>query len=106
MSGKGAQAIVVYPRKEGSDFDMSYYLSTHMPLVAKHWKQYGLKSYAVTQLGDGPYSVSCTMEWESPEAIGKAMKSETVSEIMGDIPNFSKEQPVIVAGGIVGQETL
>jgi uncharacterized protein (TIGR02118 family) len=95
----------MYPRKDGATFNMDYYLSTHMPLVAKHWKKYGLKSYAVTQLSpDAPYSVSAVMEWEkSSEAFGKALKDDGTKEIMGDVANFSSEAPVLIAGDVVGR---
>lgn len=104
MSSQGAQVTVLYPRKDGAKFDMDYYLATHMPLVAKHWNKYGLKSYAVTQLsGDAPYSVSAVMEWESSEAFGNATKDEGTKEIMGDVANFSSESPVLIAGDVVGR---
>jgi uncharacterized protein (TIGR02118 family) len=101
MSGKGAQAIVLYPRKEGSTFDLKYYESTHMPLVLKHWKQHGLKSFAISKLSeDGPYSISATMEWESAESIGKALADPGSKEVFGDVSNFSSEQPVLVSGDV------
>lgn len=104
MSSHGAQVTVFYPRKDGAKFDMDYYLSTHMPLIAKHWKKYGLKSYTVTQLsGDSPYSVSVVMEWESSEAFGKALKDDGNKEVMGDVANFSSESPVLIAGDVVGR---
>ncbi|KAF2653307.1 hypothetical protein K491DRAFT_603087 [Lophiostoma macrostomum CBS 122681] len=104
MSGKAVQSGVLYPRKDGSTFDMKYYLATHMPLVQKHWGKLGLTSWRVAQLGDqSPYAVSCIMEWESGEAVANAFKSEGVQEIMADINNFSSEQPVMFQGEIVGQ---
>lgn len=43
---------VVYPAKEGAKFDMDYYLKSHMPLVEKTWKSYGLKSVRNHYTGD------------------------------------------------------
>jgi uncharacterized protein (TIGR02118 family) len=104
----GAQLIVAYPRNKESTFNKEYYLSTHMPLVAKHWKKHGLKSYAVTELNaDGPYSYSVVMEFESYEGWGAAgTDPDTKEVIMEDIKNFSNEQPILVYGGVIARETV
>lgn len=99
---KGAQVKVLYPRKEGSTFDLHYYLTTHMPLVSKHWTPYGLKGYTVTRYtDDGAYSHGVTLEWDSLESFAKAGAGHEAVEIMTDIKNFSSEQPTIVAGEVV-----
>lgn len=99
---KGAQVTVLYPKKDGAKFDLEYYLATHMPLVTKTWSSYGLKGYTVTQLsGEGPYSISCVMEFESSEGFGKAIQDKGTAEVMKDVENFSSEKPVLVAGEIV-----
>ena len=106
MAGKGAQVTVLYPKKEGVTFKLDYYLATHMPLVAKTWTKYGLKSYSVVQNGpDAPFSISTVMEWESSEGIGKAFKDPGTAEVMGDIANFSSEQPVLLTGEVVGRSS-
>jgi uncharacterized protein (TIGR02118 family) len=103
----GAQVIVMYPRKDGAKFDKQYYLSTHMPLVAKHWKKHGLKSYAVSELNaDGPYSYSVVMEFESYEGFKAAGADPNTKEVMDDVANFSSEAPTLVHGGVVGRETV
>ncbi|KAF7674913.1 hypothetical protein GT037_006676 [Alternaria burnsii] len=99
----GATAIVLYPRKEGSTFDKEYYLKTHMPLAMKHWGPHGMKSYAVSELGaDGPYSISSVMEFDSQEAVGKAMQDPGTKEIMDDVKNFTNSEPILVHGSIIG----
>ncbi|KAF2750805.1 hypothetical protein M011DRAFT_455792 [Sporormia fimetaria CBS 119925] len=104
MSSHGATATVLYPRKDGATFNMDYYLSTHMELVSKYWKQHGLKSWSVTQLGpDSPYSVQANLEWESTDSLQNAMKDEGTKEIMEDVPKFSSESPVLIAGGVVAR---
>ncbi|KAG9188753.1 hypothetical protein G6011_07458 [Alternaria panax] len=100
----GATIIALYPRKEGATFDKEYYLTTHMSLIKKHWGKHGLKSYAVSELGaDGPYSISSVTEFDSQEAIGKAMQDPGTKEIMEDVKNFSNEQPFFVRGDIIGK---
>ncbi|KAF2831096.1 hypothetical protein CC86DRAFT_366562 [Ophiobolus disseminans] len=103
----GAQVIVAYPRKEGATFDKDYYLSTHMPLAAKHWKKHGLKSYTVTELtGDGPYSYSVVLEFESPEGFPAAAADPNTKEVMDDVPKFSNEQPIIIHGPVIGRKDV
>ncbi|KAJ4319469.1 hypothetical protein N0V94_003893 [Neodidymelliopsis sp. IMI 364377] len=97
----GAQVIVLYPRKDGAKFDLDYYHATHMPLAKKNWSSLGLKSFSVTQLSpDNQYSIASILEFDSQESIGKAMADPSTKEIMDDVPNFSSETPVIVAGNI------
>ncbi|KZM26338.1 uncharacterized protein EKO05_0002200 [Ascochyta rabiei] len=101
MSSNGAQVIILYPRKDGSKFDLDYYHSTHMPLVKGKWSDLGLKSFSVVQLGpDNQYSIAGILNFESQESVGKAMADPSAKEIMGDIPNFSSEQPVVVGGSV------
>jgi uncharacterized protein (TIGR02118 family) len=103
----GAQVIVAYPRKDTSTFNKEYYLSTHMPLVAKYWKKHGLKSYAVTELNaESPYSICVVMDFESADGWGAAAEDSNTKEIMDDVPNFSTEGPVLLHGGVIGRETV
>lgn len=74
-----------------------------MPLVQKHWGQYGLKSWKVLKFGDNdPFSVQATLEWSSEEDFGKAASSDSAAEVLGDVKNFSDKDPTILAGKIVG----
>jgi uncharacterized protein (TIGR02118 family) len=103
----GAQVIVAYPRNKDSKFDKEYYLSTHMPLVAKYWKKHGFKSYTVTELNaDGPYTYSVVMEFESYEGWGAAGADPNTKEVMEDVKNFSNEQPILLHGGVISRETV
>lgn len=84
---------------------MDYYLSTHMPLVQKLWGPHGLKNWTVLKFGaDAPYSVQATLFWDSMGDFEKAGKTEEAGKIMGDIPNFSSEQPTLMAGEVVGSQ--
>jgi uncharacterized protein (TIGR02118 family) len=103
----GFQVSVAYPREEGFTFDKEYYLSTHMPLVEKHWKKHGLKSYVVSELNeDGPYTYIVVMEFESLQGWRAAAQDPSLKEIMEDVPKFSNLKPVTIYGGIIGQKTL
>ncbi|KAF1975123.1 hypothetical protein BU23DRAFT_552546 [Bimuria novae-zelandiae CBS 107.79] len=100
-----AHVSVLYPRK--AKFDMDYYLTSHMPLVKKSWSKYGLEKYTVTQYDDpeSPYSVGCLLEFNSLDSFKKAGAGPEAKEVFGDIPNFSDEQPSIIAGEVKGGDT-
>lgn len=74
-----------------------------MPLVQKHWTQYGLKSWKVLKFGDdSPYAVQATLEWGSLDDFKKAATSDSAKEVLGDVPNFSNKDPVLMSGEVVG----
>lgn len=82
---------------------MDYYLSTHMPLVQKAWQPYGLKSWKVVQFpADAAYCVQATLEWGGLGEFQKAAGSESTKEVMGDVPNFSDKDPILISGDEVG----
>ncbi|ETN43133.1 uncharacterized protein HMPREF1541_02291 [Cyphellophora europaea CBS 101466] len=102
---------VLYPNPEGATFDLDYYLKSHMPLVKKNWSSFGLKGYTVTQAQPGPdgakpqYSILAVLHWEKAEDVGKAMgDQDTAGPILGDIPNFSNQQPIFLTGPVVGKD--
>ncbi|KAI4717032.1 hypothetical protein E4T48_06782 [Aureobasidium sp. EXF-10727] len=92
---------VIYPK--GTNFNMDYYLSTHMPLVYKHWNQFGLKSWSVVQFpDDSEYCVQAILNWESEDSSKKALTSDTVSAVMDDVKNFADKSPTFLSGKVVG----
>ncbi|KAJ4256272.1 hypothetical protein NW762_009352 [Fusarium torreyae] len=99
------QAFVLYP--SGPSFDMDYYLKKHMPFVSAKFGPLGLKSWKIISFEEGaPFQVQATLEWDSIEAIDKAVASEAGKEVFGDVPNFYSEQPVLLKGPVVGAETI
>jgi uncharacterized protein (TIGR02118 family) len=100
-----AEAIVLYPAVDGATFDLDYYLTIHMPMVDKYWKDFGLKSWTVTKYGDkSPYSISCRTVWESLEARQQALEDPGTDKIMDDVIKFSSEKPITIAGRIVASK--
>lgn len=91
---------VLYPNEADATFNMDYYLSTHMPLVGKHFGSHGMQSWSVIEFAPGPdgakplYSVQATLVFEKAEQVGKAIEAEG-KVIFGDVPNFSNKQPVV-----------
>ena len=58
-----AETTVLYPK--GTEFNMEYYMSKHMPLVGKHLTPKGLKGWKVLDFGpEADFCVQATLEWE------------------------------------------
>ncbi|OCK75141.1 hypothetical protein K432DRAFT_337918 [Lepidopterella palustris CBS 459.81] len=85
-------------------FDLSYYLSTHMPLVEAAWKPYGMQSWHVVKCdAASPYAVHAFMYWASADAFESAFAGPETKAVMEDVQNFSSEMPVRVGGVMVGR---
>lgn len=98
-----ATVTVLYPAKEGANFDMDYYKGKHIPLVLARWGPFGLKDFQITDLRHGdaqPYTVQATLHWDSIDSFPKAAAAHG-QEVMADIVNFSSEQPVLLSGPVV-----
>ena len=91
---------VMYPETEGKRFDLTYYMNTHMPLVASHGQDLSLLSYEVVRGVGAPgggkpvYRVVARLKVNSLQTFQSGMEKHG-REIMGDIPNFTDIQPVI-----------
>ena len=91
---------VFYPWSAGAEFDMKYYLASHMPLVKARLGA-ACKGIAVDQgvAGGAPGAPPSFIAIghilaDSPEAFQSALAPHA-KEIMGDIPNFTKIAPTI-----------
>jgi uncharacterized protein (TIGR02118 family) len=91
---------VLYPHSGSASFDMKYYLDKHMPMV-KAKLGAACKSMAVEQgvAGGSPgapptYVAMGHLYFDSAEAFQTAFTPHAAA-IMGDIPNYTKIQPVI-----------
>ncbi len=99
---------VLYPNIEGATFDLDYYMTKHMPLVAERFASHGFKGWRVARFigtpqgGKPMYSVVATLEFDHAEQFKAALAAEG-SVVLGDVPNFSNTEPVIMIGDVVGQ---
>ena len=91
---------VFYPYKEGSTFDISYYLHNHIPMVRQKLGA-ACKGVAVEQglAGGAPgsqptYAAMGHLLFDSVESFQAAFAPHAAT-IMADIPNYSTVQPVI-----------
>jgi uncharacterized protein (TIGR02118 family) len=110
-------AVVSYPSlhpdtKEPLKFDMTYYLSTHMPLIHKAWSPFGMKSWSINQFASPdalgqtpPYGVQTTIYWEKEQDFVDALNGPMREECSEDVKKFSNIYPSIWIGGIVKVES-
>lgn len=91
---------ILYPNQEGAQFDLDYYLNTHMPMTIQSLGE-AMKGVRVEHgltggLPDAPpaYLAMCHLLFDSAEAFFAAFAPH--AEILqGDIPNYTNVKPVI-----------
>jgi uncharacterized protein (TIGR02118 family) len=91
---------VLYPNKDGAKFDMSYYLSRHIPMVKKVLGP-ALKEVIVEQGVGGAapgskaaYSTLCHLRFDSIQSFQSAFGPHAES-IQKDVPNYSSVEPIV-----------
>ena len=91
---------VFYPHKEGSKFDMDYYINSHIPMVQEKLGA-ALKGASMVQGLGGPepgsppiYTAMIHMHFDSVEAFQGAFGPHAET-IMADIPNYTDVEPAI-----------
>jgi uncharacterized protein (TIGR02118 family) len=91
---------VLYPKKPGSRFDMSYYVDSHMPLARRLLKD-GLRRMEVDagiqggSPGEAPaFHGGCQFYYDSIDAFNHAF-GPAAKELLDDIPNYTDVAPII-----------
>ncbi|KIV96960.1 hypothetical protein PV10_00770 [Exophiala mesophila] len=104
---------VLYPRDETSTFNLEYYLSTHMALAEKAWKEHGLLTYNVIEAPDpkSPYSIATFLTWEARgesgmDGVMAGFASELGKALAEDVPNFSNRTPAVVVGPVKASNSV
>jgi uncharacterized protein (TIGR02118 family) len=102
------KVIVSYPNQAGARFDLDYYLTKHMPLVAEKLGG-ALKGWSAEQgIGAGTpgaapeFMIQATLTLASLEDFQAAMASAGPA-IMADIKNYTDIQPHIQVNKILGE---
>jgi len=91
---------VFYPHSDGASFDMDYYVSSHMPLVNDRCSPLIRGMSVDGGLAGGAPGTPATFTaighllFDSVEDFQSAFGPH-MEEIMGDIPNYTKIEPVI-----------
>ena len=99
---------ILYPRKNGSRFDMEYYLNRHMPLsidlLSAHpgfngvWVERGVAG--ATPGAEAPYVVLCHFRFDAVESFLAAFTPHRAT-LQGDIATYTDIEPVIQFSDVV-----
>jgi uncharacterized protein (TIGR02118 family) len=91
---------VMYPKGEGTTFNMDYYLNTHIPLVAKLLGD-AIKGATVEEGLGGPvpnspaaFAAMGNLYFDTLESFQGSF-GPNAPEILADIPNFTNTQPTV-----------
>ena len=89
---------ILYPTTEGASFDLEYYCTTHMPLLASSLGDH-CKGWGVDNIINGPYEAIGWMLFDDMDGFNGAMATHG-AEIMGDVINYTTIQPTLVFGEV------
>jgi uncharacterized protein (TIGR02118 family) len=90
---------VLYPRSEGSTFDMDYYNVTHREIVER---ALGPVEFSCEEgLPDQPFMATGHLVHESLEAMQSGMGGPDAGEAMADVANFTNVTPQLQIGTII-----
>jgi uncharacterized protein (TIGR02118 family) len=98
---------VVYPNKAGSRFDIEYYCSSHMPMVADRLGAALIKTEVDQGIGGGmpgspaAFAAMGHLYFDSVAAFQGAIMPH-FAEIMEDVANYTDIEPVIQISEIRG----
>ena len=91
---------LLYPRAEGSTFDMDYYTSKHMPMFAEALGE-ACQGWGAATIADGKYAAMGWASVTSQDAFNAAMGTHGAA-IMGDVSNYTNQRPEMLIGEIAG----
>jgi uncharacterized protein (TIGR02118 family) len=90
---------VMYPNQEGARFDIDYYRTTHMDLVVRHLKPFGLvRTEVLKGLSGGggqpaPYICIGNLYFDTIDGYEKGVAASG-GALRADIPNFTNVAPI------------
>ncbi|TQL68955.1 uncharacterized protein (TIGR02118 family) [Nocardioides albertanoniae] len=87
----------LYPKTDESTFDMGYYTSTHMPMLAAALGEH-CHGWGADRITNGPYEAIGWALVSSAEAFGAATEG---GEVRADVANYSSVHPEVVIGDVV-----
>ena len=87
---------VMYPNRDDVQFDLDYYMTTHIPMVSRllNTTIEVCKGIATPTGIAAPYLYTARIRVNSLEKYQAAM-AQHGAQIMGDIPNYCNAQPTV-----------
>lgn len=89
---------IMYPKTDDSTFDMDYYTSTHMPMLADAIGD-ACVAWGASTVKAGPWAALGWATVTSQEAFDAAMGTHGKA-IMGDVANYTNVAPEMVIGEV------
>lgn len=89
---------IMYPRTDDSTFDMDYYTSTHMPMLADALGD-ACTGWGASTIPAGPWAAIGWATVTSQDAFNAGM-AEHGKAIMGDVPNYTNVAPEMIIGNV------
>jgi len=91
---------ILYPRTDDLTFDMDYYTSSHMPMLAECLGD-SCRGWGAAAIAEGKYAV---MGWAmvTSRAELDATRNEHGAKIRADVANYTNVQPDVLIGEITG----
>ena len=86
------KVTVLYPKSEGSTFDMDYYREKHVAIVNRVIEP---ERVEIDRAVDGPFMAIGHFYFPSQEALQAGMGGPDIGEAMADVPNYTNVQPQI-----------
>ena len=84
---------VLYPKGEGSSFNMDYYMTKHRQICVDVMP--GLQKMDVEAGIDGPYEAVGHLYFDDMATMGAAMGGPRIVEAQNDLVNYTNIVPVI-----------
>ena len=89
---------ILYPNADDATFDMDYYTSSHMPMLAKALGE-GCKGWGAAKVTTDKH---IAMGWAMIDSIDtfNAAMGEHGAAIMSDVANYTNQQPELILGEV------
>ena len=97
----------LYSNSPDATFDAEYYTKTHLPLMVKHWEQFGLLQWSFVEYradADGlppAYRAGTTLVWKDAEGFAAAISKPEGRPVLEDAANYSNKGPTFLTGVVV-----
>ena len=87
---------VMYPKGDGTTFDLDYYRTTHMDIVQRTMSPTKIE---IDDVNDGPFVAIGHLYFESPDAFGAAIGAG--DEASADVANFTNAVPTMQISNVI-----
>jgi uncharacterized protein (TIGR02118 family) len=86
----------LYPNKEGARFDFDYYLTKHVPMVAKLFgRKIDVQKGILAPMGSSVAFVCCARIWIDSVEHFQTVMGQHGGKILADIANYTNLEPIV-----------